>query len=219
MERASAALIGVATVGLLLSCGGADPKAPTPEWAALLPEQMPIEGELTVNPDEREHPALELRFPWANAQASLGWGGVHLWARPASDNVTVTALIDAPASRARWSTCNTAVLDLDGRRVPFRAEYVGRPMGSSGSYEAVQIDLDVLTLRKIARGRVLSGHICGDPFTVTEDQRAAISRFVDWFDRIAVPRQHGDAPFYREVGPRPRELPCEVSPDEEPLAG
>lgn len=216
--------LGIGIIGawacLLGSCGGMTGASAPPSWAAHLPESMGVEGELTVSPDEREHPAVELRFPWRNDSTSLGWGGVHLWARPAVDNVSVSAIVDAPAPTQRWRECEAAVLDIDGRQVEVSAQYVGREMqGGGGFYDAVQLDLDVLQLRKIVLGRQLGGHICGDAFTMTEDQRATLARFVDWFDTIAEPEQHGDAPFYRDVGPRPLSLPLEDEAEADPLAG
>ncbi len=217
--RGRIAVIGL-LAGLLGSCGGLTGRASPPAWAATLPEGMAVEGDLTVRPEEREHPALELRFPWANARSSLGWGGVHLWARPAVDHVSVSAIVDAPAAASRWAACDEAILRIDGREVRVPARYVGRPMSDGqGHYDAVQLDLDVLQLRKIALGRELSGHICGDPFALAPGQRDTLGRFVRWFDAIAVPEQHGDAPYFREVGPDLRALPTEHDGDDELIAG
>lgn len=210
-------LVGAAAV--LVSCGAVRSSTAVPAWAATLPEGMSAAGDLMLRQGESDRPALELSFPWGNPRASLGWGGARLWARPSTDNVSVSAIFDAPSDRARWLGCEEAELEIDGRRVRVPARYVGRPMQEGGHYDAVQLDLDVLQIRKIVLGRTLGGHVCGDPFTITEAQRGALRRFVEHFDRIARPEQHGFAPFYREVGPRVHALPTENDEDEDLLAG
>jgi len=177
---------------------------------------MPMhEGELAVRPDATEHPSLELRFSYRNEHSTLGWGAMHLWARPHQDHVSVTALLDAPSERARWQGCDSIDLRLDNRVQRVTARYVGRAMGSElGHYDAVQLELDVLDLRKIVNARRVVGVACGDRFEITAAQRASVARFVEWFDSMAVPHQLRDAPWYREVGPELELLPLEDDGEE-----
>ncbi len=201
---------------LTVSCG-ASVAAPEPVPP---PAGMPMEeGELVVRPDATDHPSLELRFSYVNEHSTLGWGAMHFWARPHHDHVSVTALLDAPSERARWQGCGYVDLRLDRRVERIPARYVGRPMeGSLGQYDAVQLDLDVLTLRKIVNARRVVAVACGDRFEITGAQRHTLGRFVEWFDTLAVPRQLRDAPWYREVGPDPELLPLEGD-EEETLEG
>lgn len=214
MRRTTIAILVVSL--LLLSCGvSAMPGAATvgpPPIAG-----MPLYGgELVVREAPSDGPDLELRFPYANARSTLGWGGVHMWARPHVDHVSVTALIDAPSEQARWPGCSALELRFDHRVQRYDATYVGRPMDASlGQYDAVQVQLDILALRKIARSRHVAGRVCGDAFEITPDQRDAIRRFVEWFDNLAIPGQLRDAPWYRDVGPRPELLPLEDDGEED----
>jgi len=199
---------------LLLSCGAT---APTGLGAAPLPSfagAPAFDGELTVRPEGSERPALDLRIPVVNAHSVLGYGVVHLWARPREDDVGVTALIDAPASRARWAGCRSVLLRTGSHELRIPARYVGRSMGGTlGVYDAVQVDLDVLIMRKIAGSPSVTGVACGDAFELTSGQRATVGRFVEWFDTLAVHRQLRDAPGWREVGPRIHLLPLEEEDD------
>ncbi|MCA9607940.1 MAG: hypothetical protein KC619_20160 [Myxococcales bacterium] len=201
---------------LLLSCGvsampGANTLGP-PEIAGM----PPYGGELVVREAPSDGPDLELRFPYANARSTLGWGGVHMWARPHADHVSVTALIDAPSEHARWTGCSSMDLRFDQRVQRYEATYVGRPIDASlGQYDAIQVQLDILALRKIARSRHVAGLVCGDPIEITPDQRDAIRRFVEWFDNLAIGGQLRDAPWYREVGPHPELLPLEDDGEED----
>ncbi len=198
---------------LLLSCGASPRPSFGPPAIAGMPD---YEGELVVREAPSDGPSLELRFPYANERSTLGWGGVHLWARPHHDHVSVTALMDAPSERARWERCAQVELRFDDRVQAYEASYVGRPMEAAlGHYDAVQIQLDVLALRKIARARRVTGRACGDPFEITGAQRDAVRRFVEWFDALAIPGQLRDAPWYREVGPRPALLPLEDDGEED----
>lgn len=212
--------IGIALLSsLLLSCGASALRglggSPLPSFAGA-PD---FDGELTVRPDATERPSLELRLPFANDRSSLGWGAIHLWARPHQDHVGVTALVDSPSEVARWADCDTVSLLIDSRVERIDANYVGRPMdGSLGVYDAVQLSLDILIMRKIANARAVTGVACGDPFELTSGQRDTMLRFVEWFDALATARQLRDVPWYRDVGPRVDLLPLEVE-DEDPLEG
>ncbi len=161
-----------------------------------------------VHPDAREKPSLELRFSYANPEAMLGYGDVQLWARPVLDEIRVSAIVDAPAEQARWSRCEAATLRAEGRTVELPAAYIGRPMGR-GVYDAVQLELGIHHLRQLARAEDASVTVCGDPVRLSIGQRRLFGRFVELFDRIAAPRQHGDAPAFREVGPKLDLLPNE----------
>lgn len=197
-----AAVLGCAA--MLSSCGAV---AARPIAAS---ELEPPGGDevLEVQLEDRERPSLQLRFSWANRAARLGYGGVQMWARPERDEIRVTAIVDAPAKEARWERCDAALLLVDGRRVELDPAYIWRPM-AGGTYDAVQLDLGIHQLRRIAAAQRVHGAICGDPFELTTSQRRSLARFVDWFDRIAQPRQLEDAPGFRAVGPEVDLLPHE----------
>lgn len=196
--------IGVAlAASLLLSCGAAvRGSVATPPF-----DPLP-DGELEVQLEARDHPPLALRFPYVNRAAILGYGGMQLWARPAEDEIRVDAIVDAPAKEARWTRCEAATLRIDGRASEVRARYIGRPM-DGGIYDAVQLELGIHQLRAMARAHRVEATVCGDPVAVSSAQRRLLGRFVRFFDRIAAPRQHGDAPPFREVGPKLELLPNE----------
>ena len=203
----------------LLSCGAAPLEAVTPAWALALPENLPLEGELVVRPEATEEPSIELRFPWRNPDAVLGWGAAHLWARPGRDHVSVSAIVDAPSQHERWGECHEIVIMVDGERLPVRAEKVGRPMNAGQMYyEAVQLQLGIQHLRALADGRDARASICGDEMVLSEEQQTSMAHFVQWFDHLAAPRYLGDAPYFRDVGPEP-EMPIEEEVDLEPLEG
>lgn len=191
-----------ALAAMLLSCGGGTAVGPEPAWAHALPGDLPLDGELLVRPEEREEPPLELRFPWDNPGSTLGWGAVHMWARPVADHVRVSAIVDSPAAGRRWR-CDEVTLRFDAveRRIP--AEYVGRPMRGGGSYDAVRLRIGVHHLRKLARARRSGVAVCGDELELTPALQRRIQRFVEWFDHLATPRRAGDMPYFRDVGPRP----------------
>lgn len=205
VRRFGAAFTTLAAFGLV-SCGATPPSlnARAPMWARSLPPTMPLEGELSVRPDEREQPALELRIPWENGAAVQGWGAMHLWARPALDHVGVTAIVDAPAVKTRWSGCREIRLYVGRSVMRLPAEYIGRPLPQGDAvYDAIQLSMGVQHLRELARVPRVRGDICGDPFQLSEAQRATIERFVQWFDHIATPRRAEDLPYFRDVGPEP----------------
>lgn len=178
-----------------------------------------FEGDLRVRPNATDQPSLELRFPVPNQHASLGWGAVHLWARPDVDHVGVTALLDAPARTTRWRQCDAVYLRIDNRVERVDARYVGRPMEAVDRvYDAVQLQLNILQLRKMALAQTLTAVACGDPFEITELQRDSLLRFVEWFDALASPHGVGDEPWYREVGPEPV-MPFEEEATGEPMHG
>ncbi len=200
--RSLVSIAALLAASLLLSCGAALSGAPE---VALVD---PVAPELEVRPEEREHPSLQLRFPYANRSAMLGYGGVQMWARPVQDEIRVDAIIDAPAKEARWTRCETAELVADGRAIEVPVRYIGRPM-QGGIYDAVQLELGIHQLRAMARARHVAGAVCGDPIALSASERRLLARFVRFFDRIAEPRQHGDAPAFREVGPKLELLPIE----------
>ncbi|HJL15138.1 MAG TPA: hypothetical protein RMH99_05750 [Sandaracinaceae bacterium LLY-WYZ-13_1] len=203
----------VSLAALLLSCGGGT--AVRPRWTAQLPEGLPVRGELLVRPEPGDEPPLELRLPWANPRASFGFGAVHLWARPASDHVRVSAIIDAPADRARWSACETVTVGDGPRARALRARYVGRALEGGGSYEAVQVRFGIHDLRALAASP--HAEVCGDRLELSAAQVRTVRRFVEWFDHFATPRRWADDPYFRDVGPRPA-LPGEDD-DPGPLEG
>jgi hypothetical protein len=220
--RPTGTLTVLGLFALVSSCGGASSYAGVGSlagaaWARTLPDDMPVAGMLRVRPDERAEPALDLRFPWSNPGASLGWGAVHLWARPGVDHVAVTAIIDAPADAARWAGCDEVGVRFGRADRRLAAVHIERPLGTTeGVYEAVSVQLDILVVRKLAEAPLVSLDVCGDPLTLTDDQRSSLQRFVEWFDEIAEPHRLRDNPSFRDVGPRP-DLPGEEAEEEEPL--
>ncbi len=190
------------------SCGVGLAQAALPPAAALLETET-----LEVQLDDPERPSLQLRFPYANPEARLGYGGVQLWARPERDEILVSAIVDAPAKSPRWERCEGAWLAADGRRVALETEYIARPM-DGGIYEAVQLGLGIHQLRRLVRARRIAGAVCGDPIELTDSQRRSLARFVALFDELAQPRQSGDAPGFRAVGPE-----IELLPHEDPDPG
>lgn len=220
--RRTGTLTVLGLLALVSSCGGAASLVgvgalENTTWARTLPADMPIAGMLRVRPDSREEPALDLRFPWSNSGASLGWGAVHLWARPGIDHVGVTAIIDAPADAARWSGCEAVGVRFGRAERLVSAVRIERPLGTTvGVYEAVRFQLDILQVRKLAAAPLITLDVCGDRLALTDAQRASLQRFVEWFDEIATPRRLRDNPFFRDVGPRPS-LPGEEAEEEEPL--
>jgi len=190
-----------ALMALLGSCGSAP--LPPPAWARSLPADLPYEGELVVRPDARDQPSLELRIPWGNAEASLGYGVLRLWARPGSDHVSVSAIVDAPADRARWRGCEAVELHASGGTRRIRGDYIGRPLARSGVYEGMRLRTDVIAIRKLALAPHVGATFCGDRFVPTPEQRATLRRFVEWFEHLATPDRTYELPAYREVGPRP----------------
>lgn len=205
--RWTGAWIGVVTVipltALLLSCGAGASLRPELRWARVLPDDLPLAGALSVRPDERVEPALELRLPWFNPSAYSGYGAIHLWARPALDHVRVSAIIDSPADSRRWGACERVAFQAGTAQSPLSARYVGRPMRSGGSYEAVQVQFGIHQLRRLAWARRTRVDVCGDALELTAGQRRTLRRFVEWFDHIATSRHPGDVPYFRDVGPRP----------------
>ena len=195
--------IGVLLTGAgLLSCGGARPAAAAlPAWARSLPPEFPLQGALDVHPEERVQPSLRARFPWANDDTLLGWGGVHLWARPANDEVQVQAILDAPADKQRWGGCGAMTVEIDGRPTRVEAQYIGRNLQGAGAYDAVQVDLDIGAVRRMAVARSVRGEVCGDLFELSETQLHTLRRFVSWFDRMAAPVVPEELPPHRDVGP------------------
>ena len=215
MTRSSAATVLV-LASVALSC--AVPRLamrPAPAWAARLPADFPLEGQLTVRVDGGDEPPLALRFPWANAGSVLGWGGAHLWARPGADHVSVTALIDAPSEHSRWADCEAMHVVADGVEMEIQARYIGRPeAGRDFVYEAVRVSLSVDQLAAMADARELRAEVCGDEMAVSAAHRHAMGRFVQWFHNMAVPDHPPDLPYYRALGATPELLPLE---QEEPL--
>lgn len=220
--RRTGTLTVLGLFALVSSCGGASTLAgmgtlDDAAWVRTLPADMPVAGMLRVRPEEREEPALDLRFPWSNPGAALGWGAVHLWARPGVDHVGVTAIIDAPADAARWTGCDDVGVRFGRAERRVSAVHIERPLGTTeGVYEAVSVQLDILQVRKLADAPLVTLDVCGDPLVLTDAQRDSLQRFVEWFDEIATPRQLRDNPAFRDVGPRP-DLPGEEAEEEEPL--
>lgn len=207
------ALVGGAAL-VLLSCGVKRPLGPGP--AAHRLEGLRPEGELEVRQGTRSQPSLRATLPYANPAARLGYGGIQLWAGPERDELRLSAIIDAPAKETRWVGCTQVELWVDGELVSISARYVGGPM-EGGVYDAVQLELGIEQLRRLARARRARGAVCGDPLEIGASQRATLADFVDWFDRLAMPAGEGKVPAYREIGPVLERLPREeVDPGPHP---
>lgn len=194
---------------LVASCGAGVSTPSVPSWARALPTDLAPEGTLEVRPESSEQPELDLRLPWRNAGAMLGWGAAHFWARPGRDHVSVTAIFDAPSREARWTACTDVSLRFDGDTTPVPTRYIGHPVaGAEMVYEAVQLELNVQHLRALALARTAGAEVCGDSLVLSPEQQASMRRFVEWFDHLSARRWHGHGPYYREVGPQP-DLPLE----------
>lgn len=185
----------VPALGFLLSCGAGLRPARDAERLTEAPRTS-----LEVRPDDQD--PLRLNLAYANRGTILGYGGLSLWARPKHDEIQVSAIVDAPVRASRWQSCRTATLG----GVELAAEYIGRPM-ADGTYDAVHFDVGIHELRRLVRAGPIRGSVCGDPIELSDEHRRSIERFVRWFDRIAAPEQHGDAPAFREVGPKIPLLP------------
>ncbi|MEQ8892645.1 MAG: hypothetical protein RID93_33670 [Sandaracinaceae bacterium] len=209
--RSVAALVSLAVLG---SCGGTSLSPPA--WARMLPDDLPYQGELVVRPDAEDQPTLELRIPWGNAEASLGYGVLRLWARPGSDHVSVSGIVDAPAAQARWEGCEEITLHASGGTRHIPGEYIGRSLARSGVYEGMRVRTDLIAIRKLALAPHVGATFCGDRFVPTAEQRATLRRFVEWFEHLATPNRSYELPHYREVGPRPA-LPLEDPDAGEPF--
>ncbi|MFK7986881.1 MAG: hypothetical protein AB8I08_12725 [Sandaracinaceae bacterium] len=194
---------------LVLSCGAGIPAPAAPSWAHALPADLALDGTLQIRPESTEAPALDLRLPWRNGGAMLGWGAAHFWARPGRDHVSVTAIFDAPSRTPRWGGCDEVALVVDGDAEPVPTRYIGHPVeGADMVYEAVQLELNVQHLRSLALGRTAEAEVCGDRLVLTGAQQATVRRFVEWFDHLSARRWHGHRAYYRDVSARP-DLPLE----------
>jgi hypothetical protein len=167
---------------LCLSCGA-------PGVAVERP--APVEGsglrsfDVEVTGAERA-PSLRAQIPWSNREALFGSGAVRVWGTPREDELRVHAIVDAPARARRWGqTCEVRVT-VDGRELALPASYVGRPM-SSGVYDAVRVTIGIEEVRAIASANRVEGRVCGDTLEIGVEQRATLRRFVEQFDRLAVP--------------------------------
>ncbi len=192
---------------LLVSCGAWSAQAVRLADAVVALQPPRPEGELHVQRGQRDRPSLRATLPYANGASLLGYGGVQLWARPERDELLVSAIVDAPAKEERWRDCRQAVVAIDGERIELT--YIGAPLDGGGVYDAVRFDLRVDQVRRVARARSVRATVCGDPLELGPAQRRTLTDFVDWFDRLAAPAPHGEAPVYRDVGPELDVLPNE----------
>ncbi len=178
------------------------------ERAVTLPDGRPLSGRVRVEEAPNTLPALRAEVPWSVPDTLYGWGSVRLFAHPRENDLTVSAIIDAPSPAARWSSTCEVRLTLDGAPLPITASYVGAPM-HGGQYDAVRVELPIETVRAMAGAREVRGTICGDPFVLGAAQRGTIEDFVRHFDLLARPdRVPHETPA--QMGPHEPELPGEA---------
>ncbi len=210
-------------LGLALLVGGASgramapaamvavPLAPTTsasiaERSVMLPDGRPLSGRVRIEETPNALPALRAEVPWSVPHTLYGWGSVRLFAHPRENDLTVSAIVDAPSSAARWSTACEVALTVDGQALPMQASYVGAPM-HGGVYDAVRMELPIETVRAIARAHEVRGTICGDTFALDDAQRGTLADFVRHFDLLARPDRV------------PHETPAQTGPHEPDLPG
>lgn len=179
MNRAPISIVGL--IALCMSCEVSRVARET----ATLPDGTPVEGRIEVQGGERS-PDLRAQIPWPNVASLWGWGALRIMGRPRDDELSVHAIVDAPAPARRWGAMCDVTMRIDAQEVSLRASYVGRPL-SSGVYDAVRVELPIETLRAIARAGRVEGEVCGDRFEIGVEQRATVARFVQRFDELAVP--------------------------------
>lgn len=180
--------------------------APVAERAITLPDGRPLSGRVRIEEAPNALPALRAEVPWSVPDTLYGWGSVRLFAHPRENDLTVSAIVDAPSSAARWSTACEVSVALDGVLLPITASYVGAPM-HGGVYDAVRMELPIEAVRAIADAREVRGTICGDPFVLDDAQRGTLADFVRHFDLLARPDRV------------PRETPAQMGPHEPDMPG
>lgn len=178
------------------------------ERAVTLPDGRPLSGRVRVEAAPHALPALRAEVPWSVGGTLYGWGSVRLFAHPRENELTVSAIVDAPSPAARWSPSCEVHVTLDGRELPLTASYVGAPM-RGGVYDAMRMELPIEDVRAMARAREVRGSICGDSFVLDDAQRGTLADFVHHFDLLARPdRAPHETPA--QTGPREPEMPGEA---------
>lgn len=114
----------------------------------------------------------------------LGWLSVDLSAHPEEHEFRVIATFGAPLSAERWQGCRVLELDVDGAVTRVETRYTGVPM-ERGVYDAVNVELTIDDVRRIAGARRVRANLCGDEMELPRAERAALSSFVRRFDEMA----------------------------------
>ncbi|MBW2460245.1 MAG: hypothetical protein JRH11_01280 [Deltaproteobacteria bacterium] len=114
----------------------------------------------------------------------LGWLSVDLSAHPEKHEFRVIATFGAPLSAERWQGCRVLELDVDGAVTRVETRYTGVPM-ERGVYDAVNVELTIDDVRRIAGARRVRANLCGDEMELPRAERAALSSFVRRFDEMA----------------------------------
>jgi hypothetical protein len=180
--------------------------APVAEREVTLPDGRPLSGRVRIEESPNALPALRAEVPWSVPDTLYGWGSVRLFAHPRENELTVSAIVDAPSSAARWSSSCEVSMTLDGRALPISASYIGAPM-HGGVYDAMRMELPIETVREMAHARDVRGTVCGDTFVLDASQRGTLDDFVRHFDLLARPDR------------LPRETPAQTGPQEPDLPG
>jgi hypothetical protein len=173
-----------------------------------IPDGRPLSGQVRIEQPPHALPALHAEVPWSAPHTLYGWGSVRLFAHPRENELTVSAIVDAPSPSARWSNACEVRVSVDGAALPITASYIGAPM-HGGVYDAFRMQLPIETVRAMARARDVQGTICGDTFAFDTAQRATLADFVRHFDLLARPdRVQRETPA--PTGPSDPELPGEA---------
>lgn len=139
----------------------------------------------------------------------LGWLSVDLSAHPEDHEFRVNATFGAPLSAERWQGCRNLELDVDGVITRVETRYSGVPM-ERGVYDAVNVELTIDDVRRIASARRVRANLCGDQMVLPRTERAALSSFVRRFEEMAT----YDGP---PAPSPPRDLAGDAHDEEPPL--
>ena len=178
------------------------------EHTVTLPDGRPLSGRVRVEETPNALPALRAEVPWSVPHTLYGWGSVRLFAHPRENELTVSAIVDAPSASARWSSACEVRVTLDGAPLPIDASYIGAPM-HGGVYDAFRMQLSIETVRAMADADEVRGTICGDTFALDDAQRATLADFVRHFDLLARP-EHVPHETRAPSGPNDPDMPGEA---------
>jgi hypothetical protein len=181
---------------------------PATTSAVTIPDGRPLSGRVRVDQLPHTLPALRAEVPWSAPHTLYGWGSVRLFAHPRENELTVSAIVDAPSPSARWSSACAVGVTVDGAPLPIEASYIGSPM-HGGVYDAFRMQLPIETVRAMAGARDVRGTICGDTFALDSAQRATLADFVRHFDMLARP-DRVPSETQAPAGPSDPEMPGEA---------
>ncbi len=147
----------------------------------------PRAGQLDVEQAPGRTPAVRAEIPWATPSATNGLASVRLWGRPTEDELEASMIIDARSTERRWAACGQVMLFGAGGELALPARYVGASLSQGHVYDAVRVRVPIERLRALSLSEEVRGDVCGDGFVLDVEQRATLRRFVETFDRLAMP--------------------------------